>query len=186
MIFNEHSELEGRHAFLSPSQYHWMNYSDEKLRSVYLKHLAVERGTRLHEIAQKLIDEGIRLPEDGGTLAMYVNDAIDFKMSTEKPLKYSENCFGRVDAISFRRRRLRIHDLKTGATPAHMEQLKAYAALFCLEYKVKPRDTKFILRIYQSDDILELEPEPFEIEQLMENIVRKDKIIDKINSEMEK
>lgn len=186
MIFNEHSELEGRHAFLSPSQYHWMNYTDEKLIKVYRSHLAVERGTRLHDLAQKLIYDGIRLPEEGGTLAMYVNDAIDYNMSTEKWLKYSENCFGRADAISFRRRRLRIHDLKTGATPANMKQLKAYAALFCLEYKIKPKDIKITLRIYQSDDILELEPEPVEIEQLIESIVHKDRIIDKIISETER
>lgn len=184
MIFNKHSELEGRHAFLSPSQYHWMNYSEEKLRSVYIKHLAVERGTRLHDLAQRLIFEGVKLPDDGSTLSMYVNDAIDFKMDTEVPLKYSENCFGRADAISFRRRKLRIHDLKTGATPAHMEQLKGYAALFCLEYKVKPKDISFILRIYQSDDILELEPKPEDISALMEIIIHSDKTIDKINSEM--
>lgn len=33
---------------------------------------------------------------------------------------------------------LRIHDLKTGISPVHMDQLLIYAALFCLEYKIKP------------------------------------------------
>ena len=185
MIFNEHPELGDRHAFLSPSQYHWMNYSEEKLRSVYIKHLAVERGTKLHELAEMLINLKQKLPEDGSTLSMYVNDAIDFKMKPETRLKYSENCFGKADAISFRRRKLRIHDLKTGATPAHMEQLKGYAALFCLEYKIKPSTIKIELRIYQSNDILMYEPLAEEIDRLMEIIVRDDKIIDKVNDEME-
>lgn len=185
MIWQKHSELEGKHAFLSPSQYHWLNYTEEKLRTVYVKHLAVERGTKLHELAEMLINLKQKLPDDGTTLSRYVNDAIDFKMQPEQPLKYSDNCFGHADAISFRRKKLRIHDLKTGATPAHMEQLKAYAALFCLEYKVKPRDIRFELRIYQSDDALILEPEPEEIERIMEVIVRSDKVIDKVNDEME-
>ena len=30
---------------------------------------------------------------------------------------------------------LRIHDYKSGITPAKMDQLMIYAALFCLEYK---------------------------------------------------
>ena len=185
MIFNEHPELRDRHAFLSPSQYHWMNYTEEKLRSVYIKHLAVERGTKLHELAEMLINLKQTLPEDGSTLSMYVNDAIDFKMKPEQSLKYSENCFGKADAISFRKRKLRIHDLKTGATPAHMEQLKGYAALFCLEYKVKPSTIKIELRIYQSNDILMYEPTAEEIDQLMEKIVQSDKVVEQINSEME-
>ena len=185
MIFNQHSNLEGQHAFLSPSQYHWLNYTDDKLCSVFIKHLAVERGTELHELAKKMIELGIKPEDNGSTFSMYVRDAIDFKMTPEQVLYFSDNCFGTADTISYRRRKLRIHDLKTGATPAHMEQLKIYAALFCLEYKVKPKDTKFILRIYQSDDILELEPEPSEIERVMEIIVRSDKVINKINNEME-
>lgn len=35
MNFKKHSELEGKHAFLSPSGYHWINYDDEKLERVY-------------------------------------------------------------------------------------------------------------------------------------------------------
>lgn len=185
MIFNEHKSLEGQHAFLSASQYHWLNYTESKLKTVYLKHLAVQRGTDLHELAKRMIELGVKPQDDGTTFSMYVRDAIDFKMKPEQVLYYSENCFGTTDAIAFRRRKLRIHDLKTGATPAHMEQLKIYAALFCLEYKVKPRDTKFELRIYQSDDILMLEPEPEEIERVMEIIVRSDKVINKVNEEME-
>lgn len=66
---------------------------------------------------------------------MYVNDAIGFKMTPEQPLFYSENCFGTADAISYRNKLLRIHDLKTGLIPAHMEQLMIYAALFVWNIK---------------------------------------------------
>lgn len=186
MIFNQHDNLEGQHAFLSASQYHWLRYDNAKLKNVYLKHLAVERGTKLHEFAKFCIDINQKLPEDGTTLTMYVNDAIDYKMKPEQVLYYSPNCFGTADAISFRRKKLRIHDLKTGTIPAHMEQLKIYAALFCLEYKHKPKDISTELRIYQANDILTLDADPEEIERIMERIVESDKIIDKINSEMEK
>ena len=186
MIFNEHPELYGKHAFLSPSQYHWMNYTPEKLRSVYIKHLAVERGTKLHAFAEEAINLGIKLPDERSTLNMYINDAIDFKMTTEQPLKYSDKCFGHADAISFRRKKLRIHDLKTGSTPAHMEQLKGYAALFCLEYKVKQEDIEIELRIYQSNDILYYNPEPLEIKRLMNVIIESNKIVTDIDNEMEK
>ena len=90
-----------------------------------------------------------KLPKSKQTLNMYVNDAIGFKMTPEQILYYSDNCFGTADAILFRNNFLRIHDLKTGKIPAHMEQLEIYAALFCLEYKVKPADIEMELRIYQ-------------------------------------
>jgi len=186
MIFNEHKSLEGQHAFLSASQYHWLNYTGEKLRNTYLKHLAVQRGTDLHELAKRMIELGIKLADDGSTFSMYVRDAIDYKMTPEQVLYYSENCFGTTDAICFRRKKLRIHDLKTGAVPAHFEQLKIYAALFCLEYKVRPSTISFELRIYQSNDALILEPDPEEIDSIMEKIVESDKILNKINTEMEK
>ena len=69
-------------------------------------------------------------------------------MTPEQILFYSDNCFGTADAIAFRGDLLRIHDLKTGAIPAHMEQLEVYAALFCLEYKIKPADIRMELRLY--------------------------------------
>lgn len=186
MIFNEHKNLEGQHAFLSASQYHWLNYTNDKLKSVYLKHLAVQRGTDLHELAKNMITLGVKPEDDGSTFSMYVRDAIDYKMTPEQVLYFSENCFGTTDAIAFRRRKLRIHDLKTGATPAHFEQLKIYAALFCLEYKIKPAQISFELRIYQLNDILFLNPTPEEIEKVMERIVESDKVLNKINAEMEK
>ncbi len=140
MNFNKHSTLEGQHAFLGASKYHWINYTDEKLAETYSKFLAVQRGTVLHEFAAQCIRLGQKLPKSTKTLNMYVNDAIGFRMIPEQILYYSENCFGTADSISFRRNILRIHDYKSGVIPAHMEQLQIYAALFCLEYKVKPAD----------------------------------------------
>ena len=31
MIWNDHSKLEGKHAFLSASKYSWVNYDENKL-----------------------------------------------------------------------------------------------------------------------------------------------------------
>ena len=86
-------------------------------------------------------------------------------------LFYSENCFGTTDAIVFRNRMLRIHDLKTGVIPAHMEQLEIYAALFCLEYKIKPADIDIELRIYQSNQILYENPTAEIIVPIMDKII---------------
>ena len=43
MDFNPHYELEGLHAFLSASKYHWINYDEEKLTNSFLKYQAVQR-----------------------------------------------------------------------------------------------------------------------------------------------
>ena len=116
---------------------------------------------------------------------MYVNDAIGYKMVPEQPLYYSPNCYGTADSISFRNGKLRIHDLKTGITPAHMEQLMIYAALFCLEYKVDPSKIETELRIYQSNEILYHCPDASEIRPKMEKIIRFDKIITDIREQEE-
>jgi hypothetical protein len=183
MIFKTHSELLGLHAFLGASKYHWINYDEEKLADSYLKFLAVQKGTRLHAFAEEAIKLGIRLPKNQQTLNMYVNDAIGFKMTTEQPLYYSENSFGTADAISFKKDFLRIHDLKTGGSPTSMEQLKVYAALFCLEYKVNPKLIDIELRIYQNDEYLVLEPNPEDILYIMEKIMVFDKQIDDLKME---
>ena len=100
-------------------------------------------------------------------------------MSTEVVLFYSERFFGTADAISFRNGVLRIHDLKTGITPAHFEQLMMYAAMFCLEYGHNPEKITMELRLYQNDEVLILEPDPRDICDIMETIVRFDKLINK-------
>ena len=74
-------------------------------------------------------------------------------MDTEVVLYYSPNFWGTADSICFRDNVLRIHDLKTGTGPIHEEQVLVYAALFCLEYKIRPGDIEMELRIYQNDDI---------------------------------
>ena len=183
MNFNKHSNLEGQHAFLGASKYHWINYSDEKVAEAYSKFLATQKGTVLHEFAAQCIKLGQNLPKSHKTLNMYVNDAIGFRLTPEQILYYSENCFGTADAIGFRNGLLRIHDLKTGVIPAHMEQLEIYAALFCLEYKIKPAEIEMELRIYQSDEILYHKPTVEDIVPIMDRIVTSDKIIAKIRAE---
>ena len=182
MNFNEHSMLEGKHAFLGASKYHWINYSSEKIADAYSNFLLVQKGTELHEFAAKCIKLGQKLRSSKKTLNMYVNDAIGFKMTPEQILYFSQNCFGTADAISFRNNMLRIHDLKTGMTTAHMEQLKIYAALFCLEYNHKPADIDIELRIYQNDEIVFLNPTSEEILSIMDKIIVFDKIINKIKN----
>ena len=104
-------------------------------------------------------------------------------MSTEVVLYYSDRFFSTADAICFRHNMLRIHDLKTGKTPVHMEQLMIYAALFCLEYKVKPEDIDMELRIYQNDEVIVHNPGYDEIVPIMEQIVRFDKVLAQANYE---
>lgn len=189
MNFVKHFELEGRHAFLGASKFHWLNYDEDKLIKSYQNNKAKEIGTRIHEFAAEAIELGIKLPKSKKTLNMFVNDAIGFKMTPEVVLYYSDNCFGTADAISCRRERgsekmkLRIHDLKTGAVKAHMEQLLIYAALFCLEYKVKPVEIDIELRIYQSDEVLIHEPGPDEIISIIDKIISSDKTINKLKYE---
>ncbi len=182
MNFNRHSELEGQHAFLGASNYHWTNYDEEKLDSVYRKHLAIERGVKLHEFARNAIFLAEKLQKSRKTLNLYVNDSIGYKMTPEQKLVYSFNCHGTADAISFRNNVLRIHDLKTGETPASMRQLEVYAALFCHEYDFRPRDIKIELRIYQSNEVLVYEPNPYDIEYIMDKMVIFDRRIERINS----
>ena len=183
MNFNKHLNLEGQHAFLGASKYHWINYDETKLVESYSKFTAAQKGIELHEFAAQCIRLGQKLPKSRKTLNMYVNDAIGFKMTPEQPLFYSENCFGTADAISFRNKMLRIHDFKSGVIPARMEQLEIYAALFCLEYKVNPADIDIELRIYQSDQILYHNPTVEDITAIMDKIITFDKLINKIKSE---
>lgn len=177
--FLDHKKLEGLHATFSPSQSSWLRYSDEKAIEFIKNKKAAELGTRLHAFAAEAINLGIRQAKSKKTINMYINDAIGFKMSTEVVLFYSENFFGTADAICFKDNFLRIHDLKTGKTPVHMEQLMTYAALFCLEYKVKPAEIEMELRIYQNDEVIFHNPEPEEINDIIDKIVHLDNLIAK-------
>lgn len=212
MVFERHSELEGQHAFLSPSQYHWINYPEEKLRERYFNAQITEMGTRLHAYAHDAIELGRLQPRNHDTVNMFINDAISYNMNSEQPLFYSWQCFGTSDAIAYRKNTLRIHDLKTGQTEAHFEQLRIYAALFCLEYQrivrklrqeglsdidiankldVTTKELHFdplqmngiILRIYQFNDIREEVADAEEIRALMDIIVADNEILRNIKAE---
>lgn len=180
MKFNKHTNLGGLHAFLSPSKHTWVGYDEEKLEAVYANWRATQRGTELHELASKLINLRTKLPKTNKTLNMYVNDGIGYRMETEVCLFYSYNSFGTADAISFNNNFLRIHDLKNGKTPASMQQLRIYAALFCLEYNINPRDIDMELRIYQSDEVLIENPDPNDILYIQDKIIMFDKRINEI------
>ena len=181
MNFNTHSELAGRHAILSPSNYHWVNYDSEKMMTTVRNMAAKALGTELHEIAAKLINLRIKLPRNTQTLNSYVNDAISWRMDTEVvlvPIQDSYNAFGSADAISFKKNVLRIHDLKTGVEKANMKQLEVYAAYFCMEYGVKPGDIEIYLRIYQNDEIVEHTPDLETLLHIISQTTQFDKLID--------
>lgn len=212
MVFERHSELEGLHAFLSPSQYHWINDTEEELRDRYFNAQITEMGTKLHQYAHDAIELGRLQRQNHDTVNMFINDAICYGMSSEQPLFYSWQCFGTADAILYKKNTLRIHDLKTGKTKAHFEQLRIYAALFCLEYQRKVRNMRksgmsdidianeldmnpkelhfdplqmngIILRIYQFNTIEEEVADPKEIQALMDIIVADNEILRKIKTE---
>jgi len=184
MNFNKHSDLDGEHAFLGGSKYHWVNYDEEKLDSAYLKYMAIQKGTELHELAKRLIELGVKLPKIKKALNQYVNDAIGYRMIPEQTLFYSYNAYGTADAICFRDNLLRIHDLKTGVTAVSMRQLEVYAALFCLEYNVSSNDINIELRIYQTDnDVLVHNPIGDDIGYIMNKIILFDRKIDKLRME---
>lgn len=180
MQWNNHSILEGTHAFMSASQNAWLRYDDDKLLQVYMNKMAAQKGTELHEFASMAIKLGQKLPRSNKTLNMFVNDAIGYKMDSEILLHYSENCFGTADAISFRNNMLRVHDLKTGFGPTHMDQLLIYVALFCLEYKVKPGTIVIETRIYQHDEIEIANPTADIIVPIIDKIVTFDKALKKL------
>lgn len=212
MIFDTHLELEGQHAFLSPSQYHWINYTKEKLVDRYLKAMAVQRGTELHAFAHDAIRLNRLQRQNKDTVNMFINDAIGFKMASEQPLFYDYVCFGTADAISYKKNFLRIHDLKTGETEAHMEQLRIYAALFCLNYQARVRELRrkgeadidiaarfdlspkelhfdpeqmngIELRIYQLGEVRVEAADPKEIRDLMDIIVSSVEVIKNVKAE---
>lgn len=181
MIFNRHSGFSDRqHAFLSPSNPHWLNYDDEKLETRYFASMQARRGTDLHRLAHEAIRLGVKLSKANLSLSTYVSDALQYRMTCEQVLFYSENCFGRADTISFRRNKLRIHDLKTGIVHTSVKQLEVYAALFCLEYGVDPHAIDIELRIYQRDELRVFEPTPELIINIMEVIIESDRQIEKI------
>jgi len=169
-VLNTHRNLEGLHARLSPSQHAWVNYDEDKFLRVLTSQEAAAKGDRLHELAMRLIRDGVKLPRTPKTLNMYVNDAIGYRMTPEQTLFYSPEFFGTADALKFTpsKRHLRVHDLKTGVTPAKVTQLECYCALFCLEYGFSPFDLDMEARIYQSDEVAVFEVDPDVVFRIME------------------
>lgn len=178
MNFNNHSNLEGQHAFLGASKYSWVNYDEDKLDISYDRQAAKILGTRLHDLADEHIKLGLKLPRTNKTLDMYVNDAIGYKMKSEQILFYSYNCFGTADTISFKNNLLRIHDYKSGVNKASFKQLEIYAAIFCLEYEINPNNINIKLKIYQNDLKDSYEPDKEDILYIMDKIIRFDKRIE--------
>ena len=58
-----------------------------------------------------------------------------------------------------------------------------YAALFCLEYDVKPSEIKMELRIYQNDEVLIHNPTAEDIVPIMDKIITFDKVIRNIKEQ---
>ncbi len=199
IIWNNHEKLEGKHAFLSASGYHWLNWDDDTLIKRFYSQYATEIGTCIHELASDCIKSRMKLhsrdkhlveyalykhyiPYDAfdaddilENLIPFVNDSIGFRMSSEVILYYNDYCFGTTDAISVDEKNniLRISDYKNGKSPVSFNQPLIYAALFFLEYKRDPYDFTTELRIYQNHETLKLIPEPGEIKTIMDLIVNK-------------
>ena len=138
-----------------------------------------------YHIPGYVIDRAIDYDFVFDNLLTYVNDAIGYRMVPEQILYFSENCFGTADTITslddtFKNKTLRIHDLKTGATPAHIEQLLIYAALFFLEYNTKPGELDVELRIYQGNEVLCHKAEADDILPIMDRIVTADQTLKRL------
>lgn len=179
IIFNKHSNLQGQHSVLSASNTAWQRYEVEDLERAWSRAQAAKRGDDLHELAANCIRLGQRLEDVQKTLNMYVNDAIRLRMRPEQVLYYSPNAYGTADAIGFRERFLRVHDLKTGRSKADMDQLLAYVAYFILEYnngRLEGIDD-VELRIYQGNAIKVHKPTKPEIISLMDRIIYFDQLI---------
>ena len=139
---------------------------------IYCKYKYQDSKQEINEFGMKLVQNVGYLPKEVfEAVKCYVNDGIEYKMTVEQPLIFSTNVFGTADTIAFRNNTLRIHDLKTGALPAHMEQLETYAALFCLEYGFKPSNIKTELRLYQWDGVVVKEPTVEDILPIMDRII---------------
>lgn len=197
------AEHDNVHALFAPSQPSWIRYENEeqiisKLKSYYAQAI----GTLTHEKAKVCIEKRKKLNKSSSILLelyllehevpeavidiqdlypnfmLYVNDCISMKMLPEQKIGYSKYCFGTVDAISFKKNLLRINDLKTGKLPAKMDQLKSYAALYCLKNDIQPNAIKTELRIYQGSEVNLYCPSGDEIRDVMDRIVVTSNIVE--------
>lgn len=155
---------------------------------IYNKYRMLTDDGSVPEYATKLITHLNTIPREVfEAVICYINDGVGFKMKTEQALIYSDKIYGHADTICFRDNFLRIHDLKTGANPAHMEQLETYAALFVLnygsKYNFKLKDIKIELRLYQWDAITVHNPTVEDIAPIMDRIITANKIAEDVEKE---
>lgn len=152
---------------------------------IYCKYMYLSDDLVVGDYARKIISHLKNIPKEVfEAVQCYINDGVGFRMTTEQALVYSEHVFGHADTISFRNNFLRIHDLKTGTNPAHMEQLEVYAALFCLEYKAKPSDIEIELRLYQWDGVEIENPNSEILLPIMDRIMTSERIAADIEKEI--
>lgn len=172
------------HAIFGASNYHWVNYSDDKMVNLFVNAQAKKKGTELHEIAAGLIKNKIKLPDLPITFNMYVNDGILYDLRPEQQLYYSEWFYGTADAIGLSDGILKISDLKTGKTKPSIHQLEIYAAFWFLEYGLTPSDLDGIeLRLYYNNDIIFGEPGSEEIIPIMDKIITVTKILERLRED---
>ena len=179
--FNAHPRLEGSHAILSPSNYHWLRYPDTKLIERLRTSQAAALGTRLHAWAAESIELERYQPVDGDILCAYINDALEFDLIPEQMFFYSMNCYGTADTAGFdvEEMYLRIHDLKTGVSKGDMDQLYIYAALFCHEYDFRPYDIGGQLRIYHGDEVIVHEIDSAYLAWVYDRIQHSNSVVDR-------
>ena len=65
-----------------------------------------------------------------------------------------------------------------------MEQLLLYDALFCLEYRINPKDIQVENRIYQCDAISVANPSPDELKEFVDMVVEKEKCAREVRAEV--
>lgn len=144
---------------------------------IYTKYTFNSNKNDVSDYGMLLIENMSYIPKEVfETVKYYINDAIGFKMLVEQPLVYSKNIFGTADSIIFKDNLLRIHDLKTGNNEPKMEQLIIYAALFCLEYDIKPSDIEYELRLYHWDGMIIHKPTVEDLLPVIDSIVTIEKI----------
>lgn len=193
MQWHDHSAiLEDSHAPFAPSSYFWLNYDGDKALKYYISLMAKKRGTKFHAYAKDAIElkmpqKMVRGDDVRCTVARYINDSIRYNMDPEQKLVYSPRFFGTADAIFCDEDKcvIRIHDLKTGVTPAKLDQLLIYDALCCLEYDYNPEDFEHTVCIYQGNDIISDNPTGEMIRPIMDKIVTFDQIIERYLEEEE-
>lgn len=169
------------HAIFGASNYHWINYSDDKMIETFVNSQAKKKGTELHEIAAGLIKNKIKLPDIPTTLSMYVNDGILYNLKPEQQLYYSKWFYGTADTIGLENKILRVSDLKTGKTKPSLHQLDIYVAFWCLEYDIRPSDLDDIITtIYYDNATIVGHPGSEEIVPIMDKIVTVNKILERL------